>query len=238
VALGVGIGAGGGGAYAVFASANQAGTAILLVLSAIFLLVGIQGTSLIRFSTGSNTVELERRGRGVAQRAEETAKKIAKQEPGRALGILEGARLALPALGPISEHTVTSLLAAEYEITLSAAISAMGYIVTGAELTAESHPDLLAEDPKGHEVVGVKAQYVHQAPPESRGPESGRLVGPPRTEGKLPLLIVTNSPVSARQSDWARTTERKAPMRMISWRDGSDNQILQDSLTELFSLIR
>lgn len=52
IALAVGIAAGGGGGYAVFVSSNQAGTAILLVLSAIFLLIGVQGTSLIRFSAG------------------------------------------------------------------------------------------------------------------------------------------------------------------------------------------
>jgi hypothetical protein len=79
-ALVIGIATGGGGAYAVFASSNQAGTAILLILSAIFLLIGIQGTSLIRFSTGSNTVELERRRRTV----ERAVKEIAREEPERA----------------------------------------------------------------------------------------------------------------------------------------------------------
>lgn len=49
---------------------------MLLVLSAIFLLIGIQGTSLIRFSTGSNTFELERRERSVEQAAAEVARDV------------------------------------------------------------------------------------------------------------------------------------------------------------------
>ena len=69
---------------------------MLLVLVAIFLLIGIQGTSLIRFAAGSNTFEMERRRRRVV----EAAKEIAKEEPERTAGILQGAALALPTLRP------------------------------------------------------------------------------------------------------------------------------------------
>ena len=47
-ALGLGILAGGGGAYAVFASSNQAGTVVLLLIALVFLLIGVEGTPLLR----------------------------------------------------------------------------------------------------------------------------------------------------------------------------------------------
>ena len=48
-ALAIGAICGGAGGYAAFEKSNQAGTAMLLILAAIFLLIGIQGTPLIKF---------------------------------------------------------------------------------------------------------------------------------------------------------------------------------------------
>ena len=119
-AVAVGVAAGGGGGYAVFASSNQAGTAILLILSAIFLLIGIQGTSLVRFNTGTNTVELERRKRV------ERALKEATQEPDleRAEGIVEGIAIAQP-----SQPYLPEAKAELYRRRLHAAIIELGYQV-------------------------------------------------------------------------------------------------------------
>ena len=181
MALGVGIAAGAGGGYAVFASGNQAGTAILLILSAIFLLIGIQGTSLIRFSTGSNTVELERRKRTV----ERAVKEIAKEEPERAAGIIEGAELALPALGSISMSAQMDLMAAQYELKLSAAISSIGYTVTGAE-RPDYGLDLHVAD-RENRTVGVAAKYRRNTVIPHRWLE--RSVQP--LAGTTPLLVVT-----------------------------------------------
>src|SRR6516162_7951910 len=58
-----------GGGYAVFEKSNQAGTAMLLILAAIFLLIGVQGTPLIKFGSSSGSVELERRRRRKVQEA-------------------------------------------------------------------------------------------------------------------------------------------------------------------------
>ena len=44
----IGILAGGSGAYAVFASSNQAGTVVLLLTALVFLLIGVEGTPLLR----------------------------------------------------------------------------------------------------------------------------------------------------------------------------------------------
>jgi hypothetical protein len=50
--LGIGVAAGVAGGYAVFASSNQAGTAVLLVISLVFLLTGVEGTSLLSIGSG------------------------------------------------------------------------------------------------------------------------------------------------------------------------------------------
>ena len=48
VAFAIGILAGGSGGYAVFESSNQAGTVVLLLISLLFLAMGVEGTPLLR----------------------------------------------------------------------------------------------------------------------------------------------------------------------------------------------
>jgi len=50
IAVAIGAVAGGVGGYAVFASSNEAGTVLLLLISLIFLLVGVEGTPLLRLA--------------------------------------------------------------------------------------------------------------------------------------------------------------------------------------------
>src|SRR5437762_4589508 len=81
---------------ALFTSSNQAGTAALLLVAAAFLLIGIQGTALVRFGSGSASIELDRRVAAAVQRADE----VAEQDPRLALGILERAAIIEPRVGP------------------------------------------------------------------------------------------------------------------------------------------
>lgn len=50
LALGLGAAAGVAGGYAVFASENQAGTAALLLIAGLFVLLGLQGTPMRRLT--------------------------------------------------------------------------------------------------------------------------------------------------------------------------------------------
>ena len=63
IAVGIGALAGIVGGYAVFATSNQAGTAMLLVISLVFLLVGLEGTPLMRLIGRSGRAEPARHGR-------------------------------------------------------------------------------------------------------------------------------------------------------------------------------
>lgn len=65
-------------------------------VAAAFLLIGVQETALVRFGSGSASVELDRRVAAAVQRADE----VAEQDPQLALGILEGAAIIEPRVGP------------------------------------------------------------------------------------------------------------------------------------------
>jgi putative peptidoglycan lipid II flippase len=91
-ALGIGIATGGAGAYAVFATSNQAGTAMLLLISLVFLLLGLGGTPLMRLAGKSASTELARHGR-LRHARDETS-------PERVPGLTEGIAVAEPSLVP------------------------------------------------------------------------------------------------------------------------------------------
>ena len=121
---------GGAGGYAVFEKSNQAGTAMLLILAAIFLLIGVQGTPLIRFGSNSGSVELERRRRRKVQQALAQASEESSTE--KAEGIVEGVKLVAPDLVPRS-YDVYRL----YETTIELAIRDMeGYSGHPVEMQA------------------------------------------------------------------------------------------------------
>ncbi|MFF4879703.1 restriction endonuclease [Micromonospora sp. NPDC000668] len=67
----------GTGGWAVFSSDNQAGTAILLLIGAVLLLVGVQGTPLRRFGHGDSSIELA----AVQRRAARAVERAAQEQP-------------------------------------------------------------------------------------------------------------------------------------------------------------
>ena len=123
--ISIGVIAGGAGGYVAFERSNQLGAAVLLVIAAVFLVVGIQGTRLMRFTSGSNIVELEQKKRIITDAIEKA------QDEGnieKASGIAEGAAIAAPALG------LAKNLGLQYELQVTSAIVGMGYFVTHSSL--------------------------------------------------------------------------------------------------------
>ena len=92
------------GGAAVFLSGNGAGTAILLVLAAALLLIGIQGTPLIRIGGEQASIELERR-----RRAERLIKEAASGDPDTARDVIEAVLQLEPAARPRAESTLAAL---------------------------------------------------------------------------------------------------------------------------------
>jgi hypothetical protein len=70
-AIAIGVIAGAAGGYAVFATSNEAGTVVLLLIALVFLLVGVEGTPLLWHVVKSGTHQAgKRRLDKTAQRAE------------------------------------------------------------------------------------------------------------------------------------------------------------------------
>lgn len=221
VAVCVGIASGGAGAYAVFASSNQAGTAVLLVASVVFLLIGIQGTPLIHFASGSNSVELERRRR--VQRALKRADE--EDNLDKAAGIVEGAAIAEPHLVPMG---------ALYEHRLAGAIADLGYRV--ARETRHLDFDFLVQDDKNRRVF-VEAKYYREGASKVYNTFVAHLlmkIGPPDNRNLYGrrALLVSNAPLSKISEE---LIERDSNViSFVIWRDERDNDDLSEALVRTF----
>jgi hypothetical protein len=210
----------------VFASSNQAGTAILLVLSAIFLLIGIQGTSLIRFSSGSNTFELERRKRNV----ERAAAAVAKEDPDGAAGIIQGAEIALPSLGSFSQSE--GLL---YERRLEAALLSLGYNVTFRGGPGDLGADFeLFRKGNPESKIYIEAKYRRSGRLDT--PTVLKVIGSSNLL-RRPFLLVTNADPTPPAATTVTESIHEFPVRLVRWRDESDNDALQSALAGFFDSI-
>lgn len=208
----------------MFASSNQAGTAILLVLSAIFLLIGIQGTSLIRFSSGSNTFELERRKRGI----ERAVAAVAEEDPDRAAGIIQGAEIALPALGSFSQSE-----AMLYEQRILVTLIGLGYSTTRRGLFGDDfdYDFELFRIGTPESKVYVEAKYRQSARIDTSTVRD--LIGRSALL-RAPFLIVTNADLTVAAAATVAKDGREFPVRLVRWRDESDNGALREAIEELF----
>jgi hypothetical protein len=88
---------------------------MLLILAAIFLLIGIQGTPLIKFGSNSGSLELERRRR---KRVEQALKQASEENSAeKAEGIVEGVKLVAPDL---ERYSKPKIAAVTYGVKLTA----------------------------------------------------------------------------------------------------------------------
>jgi len=98
LAFGLGTVAGGSGGYAVFASSNQAGTVVLLLIALIFLLVAVEGTPLLRLAA---------RGRAAARvRHNQSARRLEPNSPQLAAGMTGD--IALPEPRRVAHQVASS----------------------------------------------------------------------------------------------------------------------------------
>jgi len=215
-AVTIGIAAAGAGGYAVFSSSNQAGTAILLILSAIFLLIGVQGTSLIRFSTGTSTVELERRRR--VERALENAV----QEPDleRAEAIVEGIAIGDPSLPSLPEAQ-----ARLYKRKLGFTIDQMGYRVTDTSLLSVFD---FAVHGQGDSAIAVEVKYSRI----QRDIWIFRSDLQFSSNVERPVLFVANNRFDSSAHRY-ELDEGNGKIRLVTWRDEGDNDYLLAALLDL-----
>jgi hypothetical protein len=214
----VGVIAGGAGGYVAFERSNQLGSAVLLVIGAVFLIIGIQGTRLMRFASGSSIVELEQKKRNVVE-AFEKAQDEGKLE--KASGIIEGADIASPALG------LSRDLGVQYELQVSGALVSMGYLVQHHFPQQDYGSDLTILNGSGGVINAVLQRHSVPLSLHSVQPTILRA-----TISVVPVILITYSELtmSAQELVIAR-----GGLEVVQWRDENDNDRLADTLRRMFA---
>lgn len=217
-ALAIGVICGGAGGYAVFEKSNQAGTAILLILTAIFLLIGIQGTPLIRFGGSSGSVELERRRRRKVQEALEQASEENNTE--KAAGIVEGVKLVAPDLVPTSFNIFR-----QYEDSIARSLSRMGYEVSREMAVGQLRADLRIRN---------NGRTVYAELRFSQRPVSSQVIlqviGMASILSAPVLLVASSQLTNSAQSLMGHNT-----VDFVQWRDEADNPELRAAVERLLA---
>jgi hypothetical protein len=216
-ALAIGAICGGAGGYAAFEKSNQAGTAMLLILAAIFLLIGIQGTPLIKFGTSSGSVELERRRRRKVQEALDQANEENNAE--KAEGIVEGVKLVAPDLVPRSFNVYR-----EYEDSVARALSRMGYEVLREVPVGQLRTDLKIT--KNGRAIYAELKYYQRPVPSQ---VVHQVIGMASILS-APVLLIASSELTKSAVSLIGHND----VEFVQWHDEADNPELRASVERLF----
>ena len=221
----LGLATGGAGGYAVFATSNQAGSAALILAGAAFLLIGLQGTRLVKLGGGGSSIEMARyeAAAQVMERAER------EKDPEKAEGMVEAAAMISPTVvrSPQAE-------ARRYEDELHRALER-----TGAMVRRE-----VVWDPTNRPVdfvveTGDGRRALIEAKPRRYGTLTGVDVQDAMNQvnaiavgvGDAGLLIITNAPLSGDVQEFnAKPEVTVRPVEVISWNDERDDGILARAL--------
>jgi hypothetical protein len=225
----LGLGAAGSGGYAVFATSNQAGAAALVVVGATFLLIGVQGTRLIRLGGGGNSIEMAQYRAAV--RVIERAKR--EETADVAEGMVEAAAIISPAVVPSPRVEVR-----KYEDELHRALERAGVMVQREPVVAGGRVvDFVVETGGGgRAVVEAKARRygaltmrdVDEMINQVNTISGGR-------NHDAGLLIVTNAPLSGEVQEFnsRRSPAERPPVEVISWNDERDDGLLGRALARV-----
>jgi hypothetical protein len=216
IALVLGLLLAGAGIWAVFKSSNQAGSAVLLLMGAAFLLIGVQGTPLIKIGGSTANLELERRRRRGKKAIEQAANE---PNPQVAQGMLEAAAIMDPQL-VMSPQTQARL----YEERVSAALR---NIFENVEREASPDRfDFVVQTPMGQTAVEVKYRQSRLF----RASDVANVVR--RHKGEIgKMVIVTNAPLSEEvriiNSDG---TYDGVLVEVVTWNDTTHDDLLHRAI--------
>ncbi|WUR59789.1 hypothetical protein OHS32_32825 [Micromonospora chokoriensis] len=210
------------GGYAVFETSNQAGSAALVLAGAAFLLIGVQGTRLIRFEGAGSSIEMD----SAAEHLVEAAKR--EPEADRSEEIVEAA-------AKISPSVVTPSLPdpRSYEDDLHRALKRTSGRVTRDIIWDRSgRPlDFLVEFDGGRRALVEAKSRRYGAFTMSDVRNAIDQVEAVAGVGDAGLLIVTNAPLSGEVQDFnAQGGSERRPVEVINWNDERDDGILSRSI--------
>lgn len=212
------------GCIATFRVENQAGTAVLLLSGVAFLVMGIQGTPLIRIGGENTSIEMERRYRRARRIVERIAEEDGPEAAHQAAEVLEDVDPHLR-LGHAADNAMTYERAV-YDHLCNVLDGTSVTITTGA-VFGPAEVDILVETPEDRLLIDVKyssrqllsASVVHEV--------VGKFVrGIP---GKI--ILISNVPLTVSGIEWMKNAGQDVVF--VQWRGGEDNQSLIDALRKL-----
>lgn len=203
------------GGLAVFTTSNQAGSAVLLLVSAAFLLIGIQGTPLTKLTSGSNTVQLEKRR--IVRRLKIAAREA---DDSKTSKVYEDAASIVqsPAWSASGSIAVSGR---KFEHRIHEAFQRIG--VNALPMSrSDSSADFIVGDNETRVAVVVK--YRRHVLGMRDVDESLGMV----TRTGLPLLIVTNAPLSSKVQEFNSTWgDRRPRVEIITWHSEASDELLR-----------
>jgi hypothetical protein len=221
ISLVLGVATAGAGAWAVFATDNQAGTALLLIVAVVLLLLGLQGTALRSLGGGEYRIELERR-RWRAQRAVDLA---ANEAPEVEAAVVDAVNMIEPRALSIRPPAV------RYEQGVRAAVERVGASVERVDWPAFTYR---GEKDRGVDIraalasgtVNIQVKYRPRGPIGLTDVRIATL-GFQTSGFDGGFLVVTNAPLS----DEVRTHNSEAgEVEVITWNDERDDDLLLRAL--------
>lgn len=217
----LGLGAGGVGGYAVFATSNQAGSAALVLAGAAFLLIGLQGTRLVKLGGGGSSIEMARY-EAAAQLVEHAERE---RDPEKAEGMAEAAAMISPtvARSPRAE-------ARRYEDELHRALERTGMTVR-REVVWDRGVDFVVETSDGRRALIEAKPRRYGTLAWADVQDAMNQVNAIAGVGDAGLLIVTSAPLSGEVQEFNNKPPVTArPVEVISWNDERDDGILARAL--------
>jgi hypothetical protein len=219
LALVLGVVATGLGTFAVFVSANQAGTALLLVVGVVLLLIGLQGTPLRRFGSGEHSFELLAIRRRLADAVDRAARE---ESPDVAAAVAEAARTADPG-APVRPAWQI------YEESVQRAIQRVGGTVeTNYQYGRGRVIDARVTLPQGRLSVEIRHRSRGAFGATDVAAASGQLLAAGLEGGNL---VITNAPLSAEsQKHNFEGAPEKGSVEVVTWNDERDDHVLARAL--------
>lgn len=211
----------GTGGWAVFSSDNQAGTAVLLLIGAVFLLVGVQGTPLRRFGHGDSSIELA----VLRQRAVRAVERAAQEQPPEVAAAVAD---AVESIAPVS---LSPALAYEaYETAVIKAIQRTGASIDTSHRPGPTDNGVDARVQLGTGMVNVQVKLRRRGSLGARDIQHASAVAQ-RSGFDGGFLLVTNAPLS---EDAGAFNVAMPPsgdgVEAITWNDSRDDGLLGRAL--------
>lgn len=218
----VGVVSGLTGAYAVFVSANQAGTAILLLASVAFLLIGIQGTPLSRFGSGEHQIVWKKFRRKIEEQAVQ-AHEAGQSELARVL-----TDYARDPSG-YSPHNARILRSIDYEKRVGEALKRVfpnGAVVSSADV--RSPFDFAVHCKEGND-VGIIVKHLKE--PNSLRDFARRFVGYLPGAGFSKVVVITNLSVPQRVVESFRNEKPSTvDLDIVTWNSEIDDGMVLNAV--------